>query len=329
MQLARSGSSYKVVGFGMAPFQPDTIVEGIISEPEALAKVLGSLFAKPPQGKITARRVSASLPNSKVFTRVLSLPVMSHEDLQQAVKYEAEQYVPVPINDLYIDYQLAGEPSGGEEPHQDVLMVAAPRAIVDSYLKLFEMAGLEIGAIETSLDAVGRAMLASTATKQNTLVVDMGSQSADITVFNQVTRLTSTIPLGGDHLTQALVKTLGVTTEEAGEIKYKFGLGKSDLQSKVQKALEPSLQTLVREINKIIKYYAERSDNQESVATVLLSGGSASLPGLSEYLSTQLKLPVAIGDGWKSLSGKLSTGAPKLDKPSYSTAIGLAMREVS
>jgi type IV pilus assembly protein PilM len=102
-------------------------------------------MAKMTVGKVSATRVAVSLPVAKVFTRVLELPSMKPEDLGQAVRLEAEQYIPVPLPDLYIDYEVI---EMGPD-HNEVLMVAAPRAIVDSYIKLFDFMNLEVAVIES------------------------------------------------------------------------------------------------------------------------------------------------------------------------------------
>lgn len=328
MQLSRRGSTPRVLGYGAANFAADAITEGIISDPELIAKAVAPALAHPTAGHISARRVALSLPVAKVFTRILRLPPMTPEDLEQAVHFEAEQYVPVPANDLYIDYEVvkSNGTSQGEE-HIDVLMVAAPRAIVDSYIKLFDLLNLEIDSIETSLTAVIRAMISAKRSRQLALVIDFGSISADLAIYDQVIRVTGTVAVGGDTLTNQLVKTLKISADQANEIKYKFGIGPGGLQAKVMDALEPQLNTLLTETKRVLKYYQDRSENSTPVENITLSGGSASMPGLVDYLYHQLGIPIIIGNSWNNLSTKPFPLADRHDAPMYTTAIGLALRE--
>jgi type IV pilus assembly protein PilM len=352
VQLDPGGKNNRVLGYGYANFAADAIIEGIISDPEAIAASIKELLKNPIAGTLSARRVALSVPISKVFTRVIQLPPMSAADLEQAVHFEAEQYVPVPLNDLYIDYEvvaedaplvpLAPDPAAKaptadtkvapkaakptEEHHQDVLMVAAPRAIVDSYMKLFDFLDMELAAIETSQAAITRAMTHASKAKQTALIVDFGSRSTDLSVFDQVTRLAGTFGLGGDDLTQTLVKSLGITADQANEIKYKFGLGSSGLQSKILQALDPQLKKMVGELKKAIKFYQDRTEAKQTIEQMFLTGGSSRMPGLVDYLYKELGVPIILGDPWQGLHVKPLAEVSKLDGPMYTTAIGLALR---
>jgi type IV pilus assembly protein PilM len=343
VQLKPVGKKMRVVGYGHAAFPNDAIVEGIVSDPQTIAKHIKPLLQQPGAGHITSRRAVVALPGGKVFIRTLQLPPMAQEDLEQAIRFEAEQYVPVPISDLYIDYEVipqdqapmiqpaqtnsAPKPAApGAEEHQDVLMVAAPRAIVDSYLKLFDYLGLELDSIETTLAAITRAMIAAGSSNQASMVLDFGSRSTDMAIYNRVVRLTGSISVGGDDMTDTLVKSLGISADQANEIKYKFGVGTSGLQSKILEALDPKLQVVAAEIKKVAKYYKERSENKEEVRNITLTGGSASMPGLVDYLYKATGLPFVVGDPWLRLDLGHMPKASKFEAPMYTTAIGLALR---
>ena len=323
VQLKRVGKTMEVAGYGYANFPGDAIVEGIIVDPQQIADALAPLMPQMSYGKITATRVAASLPVAKVFTRVLELPKMAAADLGAAVRLEAEQYVPVPLPDLYVDYEIietVGETS-------EVLMVAAPRAIVDSYIKLFELMKLEVIFVESSLAAVTRAVLGAQALEQVTMVADIGAGSIDLTIWDKVIRLTDTVPLGGDNLTLELVNVLGVTREQANEIKARFGLGKSNLLPKIEAALAKPLGSITGEIKRVIKFYQDRGHEKRSVEVIILTGGSASMPGLVEYLARELGLPVKVSDPWTGLESKHIQPVSKTDAPMYTTALGLARLE--
>lgn len=323
VQLKPVHNGYSVMGYGYANFPAEAVVEGIIVDPEEIANALNPLLKQMSYGKITATRVAASLPVSKVFTRTLELPPMEDADLAEAVRLEAEQYIPVPINDLYIDYEIIET----TKDHIDVLLVASPRAIVDSYMKLFEIMNLEVGFIESSLASVIRSTMPDLPKDKTTLVADFGSNSIDLTVFDQVIRLTDTIGIGGDDLSDSIMNAFGIPMDKANEIKYKFGLGKSDIQPQIMSALDKQLQTVVSEIKRVIRYYAEKGGDKHGVESIVLSGGSAGLAGLPEYLSAQLNLPVKVSNPWKDLKLHRIQEISKRDIAIYTTAIGLARLE--
>ena len=248
---------------------------------------------------------------------------MNPADLAQAVQLEAEQYVPVPLPDLYIDHEIIE----ASKDHQEVLMVAAPRAIVDSYIQLFDMMNLEVAMIDSSLSAAMRAIVASTPLDKPTLFADIGSTSIDLTVHDKVIRLTDTIAMGGDTLTDQLVKDLGLKAAQANEIKYKFGVGPSGLQPKVMASLGAPLNKMCAEIRRVIKFYQNRSEHKSKIEAIIVGGGSASMPGFLEYMAAQISLPVAVADPWAGLQTKNIPAVNKYDAPMYATAIGLARME--
>lgn len=323
MQIRHRGKHTEVIGYGYADFADEALIEGILADPEMVAAATKPLLKQLTYGKITANRVAISLPTGKIFTRMLKLPQMSPGDVEQAVRYEAEQYVPVPLADLYLDHEVIETTPDG----LSVLMVAAPRAIVDSYLKLFDLLGLEVVFAESSLSAVTRAILWKTPQAEATVVADIGSHSIDITVYDRAIRLTDTIPLGGESLTEQLVKDLGLTYEQASEIKYRFGIGPSGLQPKVVPALQPILENMVREVKRIIKYYSDQAGEDRPLKTIIISGGTAAMPGLKEFLNAELGLEVKVGNAWQSLSTSRIQGITERDAPMYTTAIGLALLE--
>jgi type IV pilus assembly protein PilM len=324
IQLRPTGKGMQVLGYGYANFPEDTIVEGIIVDPEEIADAIRPLLTHMSFGRIPAKRVAVALPVSKVFTRVLDLPPMAPADLAQAVRLEAEQYIPVPLPDLNIDFETIE--TGTER--NEVLMVAAPRAIVDSYLKLFELMGLEVALVDSSLAAATRAIVSATPLNKPTLVADIGSTSIDLTVHDKVIRLTNTIPLGGDTLTQQLVKDLGLKPEQANEIKYKFGVGPSGLQPKVMASLGAPLKRMCDEMRKVIKFYESRSTGKRKIETIIVGGGSASMPGFLEYMAAEISLPVIVADPWAGvIYPKDVQHVSKYDAPMYTTALGLARME--
>ncbi len=326
VKVVELGGTYKkpkVVGYGYAPFDPKTMVKGAIANPEALAKTVKALITKPQTGQINAKRVVSSIPISQVFVRTLTLPPMDAADLAQAIQLEAEQYIPVPVRDLYIDHEILSHKVVGKESKLEIQMVAAPRAIIDSYIRLFDALGLFTEVIEIGQSAILRSLFYNAG--DITLLADFGSELTDFVVSDHAIRLSSTVPVGGNKLTQALQKELKVTAQQADEIKKRYGIGESGLRKEILKALKDPLDSLTHEISKAIKYYHDRSENNQSIQKIVLSGGSAYLPGLMEYLTQTFRLPVVIDDPWQNVKfEKLPQPSPQ-ERAMYTTAVGLGI----
>lgn len=325
VQLKRHGNKTEVQGFGYVYFPREAVVEGIIADPEQIAAAVKPLLRKLGYGKLTARRVVTALPTAKLFTRTLNVPSMNPSELDQAVQLEVEQYVPVPLSDLYIDYEVIHK-TGGKDNQIEVLTIAAPRAIVDSYIKLFELLGLEIGAFESGMTAVVRALLHSGDASGSTLVMDIGSLETDLTIYEKYTPLTASVPVGGDSFTETITKKLDLKRDQANEIKVKFGISKSGLHDKIQPAIEPDIQAIVKEVKRVIKYYEERGKGKQKVTSMAISGGSAGMPGLGEYLQANINLPLRVADPWRNINTKKAHIETNHEAPLYTTAIGLALR---
>lgn len=332
VQIKKAGKSTKLLGYSNVPIPHDAIVEGIIADPEALAEATLSAIKKPNWGKINTRHVALALPEARVFTRIISLPIMEQEQLAEAIRWETQQYVPMPIDDLYTDYEVVGQApaQGSGDPNQEVLLVAAPRAIVDSYIKFCEILNLTPSVIELSLGAVVRADIPLAQTAGHTLVADLGSVSTDIAIYNKSLKLTASVPIGGDKFTEIIQDKLKISAEQAEEVKCKFGLGESDLKSKISAAISPQLTTLVAELRKVIKFYEQRGtkQNDHKIESILLAGGGAGMPGLTEYLENALGTNVAVGNPWQSLNTYPLKPLPRNVASIYTTAIGLALNEV-
>lgn len=322
-QFKRSrGGTAKIVGYAETAYPTGAIVEGIIIDPQLLADVIKPILSKSPHGRFTARRAAAAVPTDKAFIRVINLPPMEDDELDSAVMLETEQYVPVPIAHLYVDYEVVSKSPEG----QTILMVAIPSVISDSYVQLFDLLELEPAFIQPEILSIAKVLTRSIKQTSPTLIVNIESASTSLAIYDGNLRLANTVAIGGDNITDQLVKKLGVTSEQAEAIKKKFGVGESGLQTKIETALKPSIDVLVREFTRMTHYYADHGGQEDApVASVLLTGGTSRLPGLSERLSESMKLPVLSPDPWEGLKVAHGIKLPDVgDMGAYTTAICLA-----
>lgn len=322
MQVEKHGNKQRVVGYGVASFDPSAVSEkGVIEDHEEVARAIHELFTQKIFGEITTRRACMAVPAGRTFTRNFKLPKLSTKDLNEAVRLETEQYVPIPIDELYFDAMRIS--SSGEE--QELLSVATPKRIVDSYLDLANILGLEVAAVEVTNASAGRLFQQSESSDIPSVLLDLGAIMSDITIFDKSLVVTGAVPGGGDSFTTAISKKLGITEEEAHIVKTKYGLGLSKKQKEITQALTPMLDAMLKETKRMIRYYEERSGSDEQVAQVITMGGGANMPGLSEHMTNLLRLPVRTCDPWQNLAfGKLSP-PNSVEKSMYMTVAGLAL----
>lgn len=323
MQLAHHNKKQIVAGYGVTSFDPAAIKDGAIIDPEVIAKAAHELFEHNLIGDITTRRVAIAIPAVRTYNRTVQLPKLKQKELQEAVRAEAEQYIPLPIDQLHIDFEIITETEDGTE----VLISAAPSKVVTSYMQLMDILGLEVVALETTIGAGSRLFVQAEASDVPTVLIDFGSISSDITIYDKSLIVTGTVPGGGDSFTKLIASTLAVSEHEAHVIKTKYGLGLSKKQKEITAGLSPILEQLLKEIRRMIRYYEERSYTERKISQVVTMGGGANMPGLSEYMTSHLRLPVRMCDPWQRLEFGDLQPPNSVEKSMYATVAGLALME--
>ena len=322
MQLDSGSKLPRLIGYGTASIDPSCIVDGIIEKPEVIAKAAQDLFKRNLIGDITTKRVAVALPVAHAFTRTLRLPELSEKETAEAVRTEAEQYIPAAIDDLYLDYS---RPKSDTKNESELFLVAMPKRIVDSYLVLTRLLGLEAVLFETSIGAGAQLFARDEQSDVPSVLVDIGSDSADITVYNGGLLVSGTVAGGGEQITSLLADSLHVTKAEAAIIKTKYGLGYSKKQPQIENALSPVLGLLTKEIKRTIRYYEERSGSKQTIGQIIIMGGGANMPGLSEYLTNNLRVAVRAFDPTAYINFGHLQPINETERMSYVTVAGLGL----
>lgn len=308
-----------------------TPAKGMLSESpideEQMAQALKKLVV---DAKIGTPYVNIALEESQVYTRVIEMPVLSDKELESAIYWEAEQYIPVPLTSTTIDHVVLNRPEKGTGTTMDVLLVGAPTHLLDKYQKIVSMAGLVINAVETEILSTIRALVSKNPDgtfPPSTLVISIGAISTSIAIVRKgITVFTYSIPTGGAAISRAIASDFGFTLNQAEEYKKLYGLSEKNFGGKLGKATEPILNTIVVEVKRAVSYYTDKYKESEAITQILLSGGTANLPGLELYFAKQVGIETAIANPWKAL---VDQAVPRdiLDKAvDYTVAVGLAMR---
>jgi type IV pilus assembly protein PilM len=323
MQIDMSRPKPKIMGYGTMSFDASAVNDGVIVKPELIAKSVQELFDKQLIGHIRTKRVAVSIPAYRAFTRSMLLPNLHNKEMDEAVRMEIEQYIPMPLDELYYDYHIT---SHGPE-QTELFAVAFPKKIVDSYIVLTKLMGLEVLLVETTMSAAGRLFNHDPHSEVATVIIDFGSLTSDISIFHKEVLVTGTVAGGGLVFTNTLKEKLGVSDAEAGTIKTKYGLAASKKQETIKEILSPTLDLIVKEIRRMIRYYEERYGNQQKIGQIVMLGGGANMPGLADYFTNALRLPVRAHDPWSYLDYKGLQPPSGPDRLMYATVAGLAMVE--
>lgn len=337
IKIKRKGKKFFLTSFLEEKIEPDLIEMGEINSEEKLAEILKQSIKKVRGEKLKTNYVIASLPEEKAFLQVIKMPPMSEEDLKSAIIFEAENYIPLPIGQVYLDSQIISslDPSSKEI---EVAIVAIPKKIVDSYLSTMKKAKLRPLAFEIESQAIVRALIENENIPYPVSIVDLGATRTSLIIFakNSI-RFTCSISVSGNHFTQLIAKALKINFSEAEQLKKKYGLelkGKSE-KEKIFEALIPGLVDLTQQIRKYLDFFETHSFNSElaneerRIKKIILCGGGANLSGLPEFLSLELKREVELGNPLKKVSLKnKKINLPFEESLKFTTAIGLAQREL-
>jgi type IV pilus assembly protein PilM len=328
--LDRGRTLDRVRSFGSVSLPLGVIVDGEIIQEEKVVEALRVLLAQSGPEKVTQQQVFCSLPEMKVFLRVIMLPRIQEEELAEVIKWEIEGNIPLSLDQIYYDYQVLGEElaSFADDKHQAVLVVAVARHIVDQYVRVVEKAGLEVVGLET--ESLAQARIFAPAPQANpitTLIVDLGDRRTSFSiVVNNVPLFTSSSHLSSQMLTDTLSKTLRVPFEEAEKLKRQYGIEEGLQHNPLRSVLEEVLGDLVKEIERALNFYMSSLGYTPSVDRILLCGGGANLLGLVPYLAQRLHRPIEKGDPWSTLRfGKTLPPIAFQQASQFSTALGLSL----
>lgn len=288
---------------------------------------------------IKNHNVITAFPESQIFTRVIEVPEMSEKELGNAIRWEAEQYVPMPLADVRMSWMVLEKPKVKSEKlkvkkegkKMRVLLVAAPLALIDRYMQILKMAGLTPLAFETEIVAITRAFSPSKNQIPTTMIVSIGASTTDLCIIdNSSIQFTRSIGTGGIALARSIAQELGFEINQAEEYKKSYGLLEDQLEGKILAAIKPVFDVIVNEIDRARLYYQTHKATSV-IKRIVLAGGSAQLPGIVVYLAETLGVEVQIGNPWQNIEipEKLKEKVSPIESQvNYAVAVGLAMKAV-
>ena len=316
-----SGLFLKAIGEVNAPrFEADT--KDRQKKLKAIGEKIKSLLADL---KIKDRRVVVSLPESEVVSRLVRLPPLKDSEVMDALKFEAETFVPYPLAEVSIDYEVVEKDDAGR---LTVFVIAARNDLINDSIKLFKSLGLELVALESPSVAYKRLIRNSIKTVERLIILDIGERFSDIFNVNKGNvYFARSLPVGGNSLTRAVSLGLGLDMASAEEYKKAYGINENELEGKIRKVALPVFNSLVDEVRKAMTLFAEDMGGK-SVELLVLSGGGANLPGMAEELTRTLGVEVQVSQPFVNIDVSKIKTSFNLNTESchFALAVGLSLR---
>jgi len=342
VQLNKNGDKINIQAFSKYNLTPGIIDNGDIKNPQEVIKAINYLMANPIFGKVTAKEIVACLPNSKTYIKSIAID-KTPNDLENIIEEEIEKHIPVSINNIYYDWQT----TNNIKNKLRVLIGAGNKNIVEQYTNLFNEAKLSLVALELEPVCLCRALLREEHYKftdkfdKNYCLIDFGATRTNMTVYSKNTILfTISMPISGEKITENIATTLKIEKKQAEKAKLICGFDSNSAEGIIKNILTDVVNKLILKIHQTIAFYqAEYSDNGP-INKIILCGGGAYIKEFDEIIAESTSIETVRGDSFinfnipsqkESSSNKIfSNGLSKLlnENLSYTTAIGLALREI-
>jgi len=324
----------------LGPYAAQPIGKAVKLAPEKMAEALTDLMR---EANVTARTGGISIPFASSLVSVIELPDVDEESLKRIVPIEARKYIPVPVNEVTLDWfavpREEGEDSAlaatrekpAQKPGREILLVAIQNALLEQYQTMTADAGITVNFYEIEIFSSIRAALGHGLAP--VVVVDIGAASTKLYVVERgIVRLTHLLTQGGQQMTEILGRSMNWEFDKAERIKRERGLIDStaysvDENERIKAALLSTLSRVFSEINRVLLNYGQRYN--KNVSRVVLTGGGASLPGLAAAAKTSLNSEVEIANPFGHTEAPAFLESVLRDiGPGFTVAVGLALRKL-
>jgi type IV pilus assembly protein PilM len=351
-QIKPSGSTFALQRYGVVGVPMGSVVEGEIVDADAVASAIRQLMRTIG---LRGANATVGVSNQKVVVRLIDLPYMEDAELQGAIRYQAQDYIPIPVEEAILDFQIIGDYMTSADEHMnEVLLVAAQRDMIDETVQAVERSGLKLTAIDVTPFAVVRGIFGvsrsvlpddTEAAGEATAVIHMSAGITNIVVVeNGVPRFTRVSSLAANEMTRAVATALDITLDEADDLKQRVGLPgvdetgigadiPSDIDPErvrgVQEALERQVSKFMAEVRRSLDYYLTQTSQVRAIRRILLTGSGAKLRNFDSYIARGLQAEVELADAmrWVSVPSQYQA-LLQADRLGATAAIGLAMGSV-
>jgi len=330
VEVVPRGDGFELLHLGIAPLPHDAIVDGAFLNSGAIADAIREAIAKSGS---KARYVAAAVSGHSVIVKKISVPAMTVEELEESIRWEAEQYIPFDVNEVNLDFEVIQH--GDAERPMEVLLVAAKRDLIDDYVNLIGEAGLVPSVIDVAGFAVENAFEANyePGPEDVVAVINIGAQVTNINVVSAgVPAFTRDVSTGGNQYTAEIQRALSIGFDEAERIKIGEPSARESqdvVPQEVEQAMRSVTNNLVGEIARSLDFFSATAADTR-IQRVVLAGGSARVPGIDTVFRERTGLSVEILNPLHKMmpSNRFDPEFLAQVGPALGVGIGLALRRV-
>lgn len=323
VQLRGNGPNKTLVKYGYVPIDQKMALSDAKADQQKLVQIVRSLLE---QSGITIKDVAVGLPSNRVFTTVVDIDRLNPAELGKTILFQADSLIPTPVTESKLDWALLGD-SPKEQGKVEVLLSSVANEYIEGRLDALESIGLNVIAFEPDTLALVRSMVAPE-TMPPTMVLDIGNKTTDIVItMNGVPRLTRSIPTGSEAIIKSAMQNLNIDEKQAQQFVFKFGLGKDKLEGQIYNAIIGTVELLVSDIDKSIKFFVGRYPNTR-IDRIIVTGGASTLAEFPLYLANKFGMNVEIGNAWRNIAFPADRQNELLSLSNhFGVAAGLAQRQ--
>ena len=334
LSIKGKGRDFDLTHLGVAKLPSESIVQGAFLNSSAIVDTVREAVES---AKIRTKNVAVAVSGHSVIVKKVNLPVMSRDELDEQIRWEAEQYIPFDVNEVNLDFQILNdgesEESGGQ---MGVLLVAAKKDLIDDYVQVITEAGLVPAVVDVASFAVENVFTSSfeSAPDEVVALVNIGAEVVNINILaDGIPAFTRDITTAGNQYTEEIQKALSVTFDEAERIKL-GGRAQDESQDVVPQEVEQAMQsvseTVIGEISRSLDFFGATTADS-NIGRVVLSGGGAKVAGFEKAFHERTGLPIEIMNPFSRMvpSSKFEPELLEEMGPALGVGVGLAMRRVS
>lgn len=297
VELRGSGTTKTLVKYAYVPVDIKLAQSDSRADQQRLAELVANLVK---EAKLSTRNVAIGLPSSRVFTTVVDIDRLPTGELGKAISYQADSLIPTPPAETKLDWVLLGD-SPKDKTKLEILLSSVPNKFVEARLDMLEAIGLNVIAVEPDYLALPRALVPA-GVAQPQLIVDIGQNSTDLVItVGDAPRLTRSIPTGVEAIVRSAQQNLNIDDRQAQQFVFKFGVSKDKLEGQVYQAVISTVDVLVGEIDKSIKFFQARYTDVK-LDRIVVTGGASTIPEFPLYLANKFGMNVEIGNAWRNVA---------------------------
>lgn len=326
-QLKLEGKNLTLSASISSPTPPKGMLSEAPLDEEEMANAIKKLVK---DAGISNKHANIALPENQVYTKVVEMPYLSDRELASAIFYEAEQYIPIPLANISLAWNVikrSNKPKQGEK--MNVLMVGAPTIIIKKYQKVLSLAGITISNMETEILSIIRTATYTLPQDSHTpmLIVNIGSINTSLAiVVGRDLIFNYSLQVGGNAINRAISADFGLTPQQAEEYKKAYGITKSNIGQKISNAVEPIMSSILTEVKKAVVYFSQKSQNSR-IEQIILSGSTARIPGIDSYFANGSGIETLVANPWRVLANQNIPKEILSSGPEYSVAVGLSLKD--